>query len=316
MKVLISLGKRFYSAFPELGNWLRQEGMEVIEQVDSDQEPPREQLMQLVADIDVYVVGVDRVDQELIDAAPNLKLIVKHGAGYDNIDLDYAKKKGIAVTFAPGCNAQSVAEFAIALMLSLCRGVAKCSAEVRNGQWNLFMGSELRGKNLGLIGYGNIGQRVANLAKAFEMKVMVYDPFLPDKKFVEHHVKQATLEEVLQTSDFLSLHAPSTDENFHLINENTLQMMKPTAYLINTARGNLVDEDALSIALREKRLRGAALDVFQKEPPSADFAVLEHTVFTPHLGGCTQDSAQMLAQRTFENIVNFINQRPLINRLV
>lgn len=316
MKVLISLGKSFYEAFPDLGEWLRQKGLEVTEQVDSDQEPPREMLKKLIANADIYVVGVDRVDQELMDAAPNLKLIIKHGAGYDNIDLDYAKRKHIPVTFAPGCNAQSVAEFTVAMMLSMCRGVAQCSAEVRAGQWNLFMGHELRGKSLGLIGYGNIGRRVANIAKSFGMQVMVVDPFLTKEQVENDGVQLVCLDEALKQSDILSLHAPSTQENFHLINEHTLRQMKPSAYIINTARGSLVDESALAQALKEGQLQGAAIDVFQHEPPSHEFTSLSHTICTPHIGGCTYDSAEALARMSFENIMNFVNQQPLVNRLV
>ena len=316
LKVLISLGKHFYEAFPYLGQWLRQEGLEVIEQVDSDQEPPRALLEQLIANADIYVVGVDRVDQELMNAAPNLKLIVKHGAGYDNIDLDCAKRRHIPVTFAPGCNAQSVAEFAVAMMLSLCRGIAQCGAEVRAGQWQLFMGYELSGKNLGLIGYGNIGRRVASIAKAFGMRVLVVDPFLSEEQVEADGVHLVTLDEALEQADVLSLHAPSTKENFHLINEHTLRQMKASAYIINTARGSLVDEQALVQALREGRLQGSAMYVVQHEPPTQEITALPHTICTPHIGGCTYARAAALARMSFENIMHFINQQPLVNRLV
>lgn len=316
MKVLISLGKRFYEAFPDLGGWLRREGIEVVEQFGYDQEPPRELIKELVRDVDVYVVGVDRIDREVMEAAPKLKLIVKHGAGVDNIDLECAKEMGIAVTFARGCNAQSVAELAVALMLSVCRGIPGQSAVVRSGGWELCMGCELSQKTLGLVGYGNIGRRVARIAQAFGMKVTAYDPYIQEDVLRKAGVEPKPMEEVLSGADFVSLHAPAARENRDLINRETLAMMKPTAYLINTARGDLVDEDALAEALLEGRLAGAAMDVFKREPPDPHLASLERTVFTPHLGACTVDSARKLSEMSFENIMNYRNGQPLINQLV
>lgn len=316
MKVLISLGKSFYETFPDLGGWLRQEGMEVVEQTGYDQEPPRELIRELVRDADIYVVGVDRIDREIMDAAPRLKLIVKHGAGFNNIDLDCAKEKGIAVTFARGCNAQSVAELTIALMLSVCRGISWRSADVRQGGWELYMGCELRGKTLGLIGYGNIGSRVAGIAKAFGMEVAAFDPYIEKEVLKEAGIRPGTMEEVLRQADFVSLHAPASRENQRLINRETLALMKRGAYLINTARGELVDEEALQEAIQEGRLQGAALDVFRKEPPDGCLAGLDRTVCTPHLGACTVDSARKLSEMSFENIMNFKNGQPLKNRLV
>lgn len=316
MKVLISLGKSFYAIFPDLGQWLRNEGIEVVEQTGYDHEPPRELVRELVKDVDVYVVGVDKIDREIMEAAPKLKLIVKHGVGFDNIDLECAKEKGIAVTYARGCNSQSVAELTVALMLSVCRGIPWHSEEVRSGGWSLFMGHELCGKTLGLIGYGNIGSRVARIAQAFGMEVLAFDPYVEADVLRKAGICSKTMKEVLRESDFVSLHAPATKENRNLINKETLKLMKSTSYLINTARGELVDEEALAIAIEEKRLQGAAMDVFKTEPPSQKFSSLERTVFTPHLGACTVDSAKNLSRMSFKNVMNFKNNQPLVNRLV
>lgn len=316
MKVLISLGKSFYAIFPDLGQWLRDEGIEVVEQTEYDHEPPKKLVKELVKDVDVYVVGVDKIDREIMESAHKLQLIVKHGVGVDNIDLECAREKGIAVTFARGCNSQSVAELTIALMLSICRGIPQHSEEVRNGGWSLFMGCELCGKTLGLIGYGNIGSRVARIAKVFGMEVLAFDPYIEEDVLRKAGIQPKTMEEVLKESDFVSLHAPATKENHNLINEKTLKFMKSTAYLINTARGELVDEEALAAAIAEKRLCGAAMDVFKTEPPSREFSSLERTVFTPHLGACTVDSAKNLSMMSFENIMHFKNNQPLVNQLV
>lgn len=316
LKVLISLGKSFYQAFPDLGDWLREEGIQVTEQVSADQEPSREQRKSLLRDVQIYIVGVDRVDEEIMDAAPDLKLIIKHGVGYDNIDLEAAKKRGIAVTYAKGENAQSVAELTMGLILAACRGIARGDREVHNQVWNLFMGCELSGKNLGLIGYGNIGRRVAKIARGFGMKVYACDPWVSEEELKREEVYPADFETLLETADFLSLHIPVTETTRHLINEEAFQRMKTSAYLINTARGELVDETALKKALKEGQIRGAAVDVFQKEPPDPSLALLKEAVFTPHLGACTVDSARRLSFISFENVMNFINQRPLKNRLV
>ena len=316
MKVLISLGKSFYEIFPDLGTWLKQAGLEVVEQVSSDQEPSKEVIKKLVSDVDIYIVGVDKIDHEVIDAAPKLKLIIKHGVGYDNIDLDYAKKKGIAVTFARGCNAQSVAELAVALMLSVSRGIPAKNEEIKHGGWSLFMGSELNGKQLGLVGYGNIGSRVAKIAQAFGMEVTAYDPYIESEVLEKAGIKKGSLEEVLSQSDFISLHAPATKENENLIRAETLQLMKSSAYLINTARGALVNEQDLKNAILEKRIAGAAMDVFCTEPPEKKLVCLEKIICTPHLGACTVDSARRLSDISYENVMNYVNNRPLKNRLV
>lgn len=316
MKVLISLGKSFYEIFPELGTWLKQAGLEVVEQVSSDQEPLKEVIKKLVSDVDIYIVGVDKIDHEVMDAAPKLKLIIKHGVGYDNIDLDYAKKKGISVTYARGCNAQSVAELAVALMLSVSRGIPAKNEEIKHGGWSLFMGSELNGKQLGLVGYGNIGSRVAKIAQAFGMEVTAYDPYIESEVLEKAGIKKGSLEEVLSQSDFISLHAPATKENENLIRAETLQLMKSSAYLINTARGALVNEQDLKNAILEKRIAGAAMDVFCTEPPEKELVCLEEIVCTPHLGACTVDSARRLSDISYENAMNYVNNRPLKNRLV
>lgn len=316
MKVLISLGKHFYETFPDLGQWLRRDGLEVTEQVDLDYAPPKERLKKLLADKDIYVVGVDEVDRELMDAAPNLKLIIKHGVGYNNIDLDCAREKGIAVTFAPGQNSESVAELAVGMMFSAARHISRCDRLIRQDNWTMMMGRELLGKTLGLVGYGNIGRRVARIAKSMDMRVLVFDPFLSDELLRGEGAEPCPLEEIFEQSDFISLHAPATPENLNMVGATLLGKMKPTACLINTARGELIDEQALADALRQGRIYAAALDVFKTEPPTGPLAGLENVIYTSHIGACTTDSARNLSTASYENIKRFINNQPLNNRLV
>lgn len=316
MKVLISLGKHFYETFPELGQWLRRDGLEVTEQVDLDYAPPKERLKRLLADKDIYVVGVDEVDRELMDAAPNLKLIIKHGVGYNNIDLDCAREKGIAVTFAPGQNSESVAELAVGMMFAAARHIPRCDRLIRQDNWTMMMGQELFGKTLGLVGYGNIGRRVARIAKSMDMRILVFDPFLSGEMLRGEGTEPSSLEEIFEQADFISLHAPATPENFNMVNASLLGKMKPTACLINTARGELIDDQALADALRQGRIYAAALDVFKTEPPTGPLAGLENVIYTSHIGACTTDSARNLSVASYENIKQFINNQPLNNRLV
>lgn len=316
MKVLISLGRNFYATFPELGEWLRRDGIEVVEQVDLDYAPPKERIKKLVSDVDIYIVGVDEVNREIMDAAPNLKLIIKHGAGYNNIDLDYAAERGISVTFARGANSESVAELAIGLMFAVSRCIPQCDLLIRERRWTMKMGCELFGKTLGLVGYGNIGSRVARIAKSMDMKVLAFDPFMPNERLKEQNVEPASIEEVFEQSDFISLHAPATEENYNLVNAALLSRMKSSAYLINTARGELIDEEALADVLRNGRIGGAALDVFKTEPPSGALVGIDNVVYTAHIGACTVDSAKNLALASYENVKRFINGQPLENQLV
>jgi len=316
MKILISLGKAFYHSFDQLGRWLRDGGHDVVEQVGFDYAPPKQLIKDLVFDVDIYVVGVDEVDAEIMDAAPQLKLIVKHGAGYNNIDLEHAKKRGIAVTYARGANAQSVAELAIALMFAISRRVVPGANKVQSGGWSLFMGDELHGKTLGLIGYGNIGQRVARIAKSLDMRILVCDPFLNEATLLADGVAPMSVDEVFRGADYLSLHAPATLENADIVNASTLALMKPTAYLINTARGELLDEEALADALRRGQLRAAALDVFKQEPPQGALLELDNVLLTSHIGGCTVDSAKKLSMASFNSIKCFTSGQPLEDRLV
>lgn len=238
-----------------------------------------------------------RVTREVIEAGHKLKVIARAGAGLDNIDLTAAERRGIIVVNAGESVAVAVAELALGLMLSLARRIPQAHFSVKGGLWekHSFVGMQLQGKTLGIIGFGRIGKALAKRALALEMKVVATDPFIPPETATSSGVTLLPLEELLQRSDFVSIHVPLTPQTKGMIGWREICLMKPTAYLINTARGGIVDEKALAKALNEGRIAGAALDVFEEEPPtSSPLLQSDRVIFTPHIGASTRE-AQALA---------------------
>lgn len=241
-----------------------------------------------------------QVTDELLGQGPGLVVVARAGIGVDNIDVDAATRRGIAVLNAPGANTVSAAEHAVALLLALLKRIPAAAQSMREGRWDrkAFAGSELRGKTLGVIGLGRIGQHVAGIARALGMSVIAHDPFLPEERAREVNVELRALEEVLAAADAVTLHLPLTDETAALMNHVRFQRMKPGAVLINTARGGLVDEPALLAALDSGHLSGAALDVFDPEPLSADSPLrrAENLILTPHLAASTSEAQDRVAR--------------------
>ncbi|WP_297747415.1 phosphoglycerate dehydrogenase [uncultured Tessaracoccus sp.] len=259
------------------------------------------------------IVGVDPISQAVVDACADLRAVSKYGVGMDNIDLPACKAKGIAVDNARGTNSISVAELAVGLMFEGARRMSEHIRVVRNGGWGRTMGAELTGKRVGIVGGGQIGRAVAERCVGLAMDVQVYDPFLPDDASIRAIGATCTedLDALFSESDVVSLHLPVTDETRHLVNAERLATMKPTAILINTARGELVDEDALHCALREGALGFAGQDVFSQEPPSADHPLLQlpNFVLTPHLGAFTGEAVERMAVTSTENLLRMLRER-------
>ncbi len=252
------------------------------------------------------VAGSEHYYAELLDAFPRLRVIARVGVGYDAIDVAAATARGIVVTIAPGTNQGSVAEHTFALMLGLTRHLPARDAAVKAGRWPLHMSQPLRGRTLGLAGLGRIGKAVAVRARAFEMRLLAYEP-APDHAFcAEHGVGLVSFDELLASSDFLSLHLPLTPATRGLINRETLARMKPGAVLVNTSRGPLVREADLVEALRSGRLGGAALDVFEQEPTPPDHPLFrfENVVLTPHAAGADIQSLGDMARSAAEAVVS------------
>jgi D-3-phosphoglycerate dehydrogenase len=282
----------------QVDHYLRLHGIEPVYQrclTEAD-------LIATLHEIDGLICSTDRVTARVLGAAPRLKVIVRTGVGYDTIDVQAASARRIPVCITPGANRISVAELTFALMLSLVRNLLQQLDIVQRGGWKPTMGSELAGKTLGIVGLGQIGKTVAQRARAFEMRVLAADPY-PDLDFVEaYEIVFTSLEQLLGESDFVSLHLFLNEQNRHLIDAERLALLKPTAYLINTARGGIVDGTALFNALQSKRIAGAALDVMDPEPPGySPLLGLPNVLITPHIGAATieyrERSAQMAAER-------------------
>jgi D-3-phosphoglycerate dehydrogenase / 2-oxoglutarate reductase len=268
---------------------------------------PRAELERALADAHALIVRSEtQVTAELLAGAPLLRVIARAGAGVDNIDVPAATRRGIAVMNAPGANTVSAAEHAIALLLSLLRRIPWAVEAMRRGEWDRkrFEGSELRGKIIGIVGMGRIGGHVAHLARAFGAQILGHDPYLSPERAAELGVKLVSLEELLRDADIVTLHMAHTDQTHRLINAERIELMKRGAVLVNTARGELVDEAALAAALQAKRIAGAAIDVFAVEPLPADSPLrkLDHVILTPHLAASTTEAQDRVSTETCDAV--------------
>jgi D-3-phosphoglycerate dehydrogenase len=260
---------------------------------------------------DAVVLRHGAVTDAAMTAAPNLKIIAKHGVGYDTIDLDAANRRGILVSIATGANAISVAEHALALMLAVARGIAHLDARIRSGHWDKarFLGTELNGKTLGIVGLGAIGRHLAGLGKALGMDVLVFDPVLAEMP--EGMRRAQSFEQVLDQCDVVSLHCPLNPSTRNLMSTDQFAMMKPGAILIHTARGGLVDLDALGAALRDGRIGGAGLDTFPVEPAVLpdDLRDLPNLVVSPHVGARTVEAGERVGLTAMKQVIDFLSGR-------
>lgn len=276
--------------------------------------PTADELRELVADCDALIVrSATQVTADVLQAGARLMVVGRAGTGVDNIDLDAATRRGITVVNAPAANTVAVAEHTLALMLCMARHICQADSAMHAGKWQKqgLMGVELRDKTLGLVGLGRVGSAVAARAVGFEMHVLAYDPFISPDKAAQMQVELAPLDRVLAESDFISLHAPLTERTRSLIGADELALVKPNAYLINCARGELVDVDALVRALRERRLAGAALDVFAQEPcVNPELCDCPNLLLTPHLGASTEEAQASAAVQVAREVLDVLQNRP------
>jgi len=297
---------------------ISEKGLEILGQageVRVEINPPFDHLRALVAEAVALVVRSQvKVTREVIEAASRLKIIGRCGAGVDNIDLAAATQRGILVVNSPGGNTIAAAEHTIALMLSLLRRIPIADASLRRGEWNRsrFIGTEVVGKTLGIIGLGRIGSEVARRAQGLGLRTIASDPLVAPERARSAGVELLPLETVLEQADIVTLHLPLTRQTRHLLGADQLARMKPTAYLINCARGGIVDEAALVEALRAGRLAGAAVDVWEKEPPGDHpLLQLENVVVTPHLGASTREAQDSVAMDVAQQVVAALQGRPV-----
>jgi D-3-phosphoglycerate dehydrogenase len=300
MKIVLMLKEAFYEADPQLIEKLKEFGEVSVLHTDSGID--KEQLKKEVADADIILVNIVKIDQEVMDAASNLKCIIKYGAGVDNIDIAYAHKKGIRVTSAPGLNAPAVADHAFALMLAAARAIPERDRDLKAGNWNTAMGFEVANKTLGIIGFGAIGKELAKRATGFSMRTLVFGNHKDHAAAQKLQAQFVEQDQLFQEADFIIIATSLTPKSRHMINKATLALMKPTAFLINTSRGGLVNEEDLMDALESGAIKGAALDVFESEPPVNRLPAMASVVATPHIAGATFEAVERISALSISNI--------------
>ncbi len=292
---------------PVLNKVLQENGL----QVTYEPEITPDQIKEKIGQFNIVIVrGRTKLTKELIEKADNCKIIARVGVGLDNIDEDAAKAKNIRVINAVEGAMTAVAELVLGLMLSLARQIPRGDRAIRNGEWlkKELKGTELKGKYLGLIGCGNIGKRLGRLAKGLNMNIIGYDVIPIDEEFSKDvGLMKADLDTLLQSSDYISLHVPLLDSTHHMINEEKLSLMKNNAKIINTSRGGVIDENALYEALKNSKLGGAALDVFENEPATnSKLATLDNVILTPHIGAQTKEAQSLAANVIAEKIIQIL----------
>ena len=278
------------------------------------------ELISRVKDYEVIIVrSRTKISREVIEAAINAKIIARVGVGLDNIDVNSANGKGLRVINASEAAINAVAELAIGNMIALARSITRADTELKKGNWikNRLIGTELRGKYLGLIGVGNIGRNVGRIARGLRMNVLGYDIYPINQDYIkEIGLIRTDLNTLVESADFISCHVPLTSDTRHMLNAELFAKMKPTAYVINTSRGEVIDENALYHALKDNRIAGAALDVFEIEPPTNRLLIeLPNMICTPHIASQTKESQELASTVIAEKVIQIMyeNQSDLVN---
>ena len=273
-----------------------------------------DEMIEILQGIDGGIFSIDPFTQKVFDGAPQIKVVSRTGVGYDAVNVPSATEHGVAVCITPGANNRAVADFAFALLLACARRLLENLTVVPRGGWKRTVGKDVPGSTIGIIGLGSIGKEVAKRARGFDMKVLAYDIYQDAAFAAAHQVTYVPLEELLRKSDFVTIHTFLNEETHHLINAERLAMMKPKAYLINTARGPIVDEEALYQVLKKKRIAGAALDVFAMEPLQADspLRTLDNVYLAPHAAGQTEDAMKAMGRIAADNVIAVLKgEKPL-----
>ena len=301
---------------------LSEEGLEILRkeegmEVEVAVKLPQEELKERIKDAEALIVRSEtQVRRDLIEAAKNLKVIGRAGVGVDNVDVEAATEKGIIVMNSPGANTISTAEHAVALLLALSRKIPQAHLSLKEGKWDRkrFMGTEVYEKVLGIIGLGRVGGEVAKRVQALGMRTIAYDPFLSLEGAKRWRVEPVELKSLLRQSDYITIHAPLTEETKHLIGSEEFKLMKDGVRLINCARGGIIDEEALYEAMKSGRVAGAALDVYEKEPPGkSPLMELDNLVATPHIGAATEEAQRNVAIEIAHQVVDALKGRTLRN---
>ncbi|MDR2477737.1 MAG: phosphoglycerate dehydrogenase [Treponema sp.] len=305
MKILVT-SKSFGQHNPAAIAMLERHGFEIIRSDITN--PSAADIRRQIHNCDVLVVGNDPVDLSVIEAAERLKLIHMHGTGLDAIDVDAATQRNILVANVPGANKNAVAELTVLMMLALGRQLYTHINMVKTGSWKRQAGNEVSNSTVGIIGMGNIGRRVAELLSGFNVSIIAYDPFVEQAGAENQGIAFfSNCDDVFRNADWIVLSLPLTEQTMCLVNDHTLSLMKRTAYLINTARGGLVDEQALCRAVQNKQIAGAALDVFTEEPPAMDSPLRSADIMmTPHIGATSIETSALVSQNVAQNIIDIV----------
>lgn len=272
-----------------------------------------DEMIDILQGIDGAIVSIDPFTPKVLSAAKQLKVVSRTGVGYDAIDVKAATENGVAVCIALGSNNRAVADYAFGLLLACSRRLLENLSEVPKGGWKRYQGRDAAGATIGIVGLGAIGKEVAKRARGFDMRVLAYDVYKDEAFAAQHGVTYVSLEQLLRESDYVTLHILLNEQTKHMINAERLALMKPTAYLINTARGGIVDTQALYEALKEKRIAGAALDVFENEPLEADSPLrsLDNVYLSPHAAGQSAQAMSLMGTMAADNVIAVLKgERP------
>jgi D-3-phosphoglycerate dehydrogenase len=271
-----------------------------------------EALIEYFSDADAAIVGLELITADLLDKLPKLKMIAKYGVGLDNIDIEACAQRNINVGWTGGVNKRSVAEMALGFMLALCRNLFITSNQLKSGNWNKSGGIELSGRTVGIIGLGNIGKELVSLLQPFGCRILVNDVIDIHAEIKEHGLIQASKEEIYKNADIITIHTPLTSETTNLIDKSAFEMMKSTSFLINTSRGGVVRESDLKFALENGLIAGAALDVYENEPPT-DLTLLSipNLICTPHTGGNSNQAVVAMGLSALNHIIKFRDKNNL-----
>ena len=269
----------------------------------------KEELIENLKDADVAIVGLDVIDESVLKECKNLKIIAKYGVGLNNLNLEDCKKYNVAIGWTGGVNKTSVAEMALGMMLMFSRNLFVTTNQLKNGTWNKSGGFQLSGKTVGIIGMGYIGKELARLLEPFGCKILVNDIINQDNYYKNYNFIEVSKKELYQESDFISIHTPQDESTFNFITLNEMKMMKSTAYLLNTARGGLINEQDLKYALQNNIIAGAGIDAYVEEPPTdKEFISLPNLICTPHIGGNAKEAVKAMGMSAIEHLKEYFAQ--------
>ena len=302
--------RSFGREVPEPMERLKREGIRILEWREGSGLSEND-LVAKVTQADAWIVAFHPVGATLMDAAPRLRIIAKHGVGVDNIDIPAATARGIVVTTAPSANDQAVADLTMALLLALLRRIPEANASVKAGGWERFLGFGLNGKIMGVLGFGRIGQNVARRAKGFGVELIGADPAWPEEAASGIGIRRVTPDRLFAQSDVISLHVPLTAETSGLIDEAAIARMKPRVWIVNTSRGKIVNEKAIYEALVSGKVAGYATDVFEMEPPvGSPLLGLPNVIASPHMGTHTRESLALMGRRAADAVLCVLQGKP------